>query len=103
MSFLIEKYAFRQGCCTVQYTHPDDTQLATVRGPCYQCGQPQEVTVPADALLRFRNGEFAQDCFRTLPAAEREFLISGICGTCWDEMFSEPEEEDEDAEGHSEI
>lgn len=101
MSFLIEKYAFRQGCCTIRYTVPGDTQpgcQVTVDGPCYQCRQPQAVTVPRDSLLRFMNGEFAQDCFPTLPPEQREFLISGICGTCWDEMFGDPEEEDDDAD-----
>lgn len=91
---LIEKYVFRQGCCTVQYTQPDDTQLAIVRGPCYFCHEPQEVTVNADDLLRLRNGEFIQHCFPYLPAAKREFLVSGICSTCWDKTFSDEEEDD---------
>ena len=90
MSFLIEKYAFRDGCCAV--TQADDTN-ATLTGPCYSCRQPQTVTVPIEALARFRSGAFAQDVFPTLPAEQREFLISGICGKCWDEMFPDAEEE----------
>lgn len=95
MSFLIEKYAFRPGVCDT--THADDTN-ATITGPCYSCGQPQTVTVPIESLARFRRGEFAQDVFPTLPAEQREFLISGICGTCWDEMFAPCAEEEAEEE-----
>lgn len=93
MSFLIEKYAFRPGVCEV--TQADDTYV-DVTGPCYACTEPQTVQVKIADLARFRNGGFAQDCFPHLPAAEREFLISGICGKCWDEMFPDAEEETEE-------
>jgi hypothetical protein len=93
MSFLVEKYVFRPGICEV--VQADDTN-ATVTGPCYSCGQPQTVTVSIEALARFRDGGFAQDVFPKLPAEQREFLISGICGTCWDEMFPDAEEESEE-------
>ena len=35
-----------------------------------------------------------QECFPYLGAAEREFLMSGICGQCWNEMFGDDEEEE---------
>lgn len=93
MSFLADKYVFRDNCCSVQYTHLGGTELATVSGPCYSCGQNQEVIVPADALRRFKAGELAQNCFPLTPSDQREFLISGICSKCWDEMFAEFEDE----------
>lgn len=89
MSFLIEKYAFRDNICSV--VNADATQ-ADVSGPCYACGEKQTVRAKIHDLARFRDGGFAQDCFPYLPAAEREFLISGICGKCWDEMFPAEEE-----------
>jgi hypothetical protein len=94
MSFLIEKYAFRKDCCQTTWGNADGkNQTLTFRGPCCSCGEQQVVhTVAADAI-KFRDGGFAQDCFPDLPAAEREFLISGICGKCWASMFS-PEDED---------
>jgi hypothetical protein len=91
VSFLIEKYAFRPGCCSVKQA--DDTYVGIV-GPCYECGTSQTVQVKIADLARFRNGGFAQDCFPHLPAAEREFLISGICGACWDKMFPDNEEDE---------
>lgn len=87
---LMPKYAFRD-TCTIENAVLDHV---AVSGPCYSCGKPQTVFVKKADLDRFRNGEFAQDCFPYLPAGEREFLISGICDSCWDEMF--PSEDDDD-------
>lgn len=95
---LFEKYVFRDGCCTAEPIPENDKQLVIVRGPCYFCHQPQEVTVALEELSRFRAGEFAQRCFPTLPADKREFLLSGICGECWDKTFYEAEEDDAEDE-----
>lgn len=89
---LIEKYAFRGDCAVNPNT---DGQTVQVIGPCYSCGISQSVQVDADAFEKFKRGMFAQNCFPSLSAAEREFLISGICSTCWDKMFPS---EDDDAE-----
>lgn len=89
---VIEKYAFRDGCCTLNVASLDPEFKVAVRGPCYECGKPREVVVSDAALRKFRAGSFAQDCFPELSAEQREFLISGICGDCWEEMFSEVEE-----------
>jgi hypothetical protein len=50
--------------------------------------------LPAD-LQKFSEGKHAQSAFPYLSAAEREFLISGICPNCWDLMFSAEEEKDD--------
>lgn len=95
MSFLIEKYAFRDGICEIVQTVLDrQPRIAKVRGPCYSCGKPQTVSARPEELEKFRAGGYAQDCFPTLPADQREFLISGICGVCWDEMFGGDEEDE---------
>jgi hypothetical protein len=91
---LIEKYAFRD-CCKTTLVDGDTTRnTLQVTGPCYSCKDLQSVTVPAAALIKFGQGGFAQDCFPELSRTDREFLISGICGKCWDEMFAEPESEE---------
>ena len=82
------KYAFR--ACRIN----DNSVDAVVSGPCYACGNALSVTVRSADLEKFRAGNFAQDCFPYLSPSEREFLISGICDPCWDEMF--PDESDEE-------
>lgn len=87
---IIVKYAFRG--CTVEPVE-GATNSVRVAGPCHECGKPLWVCVAPADLDRFRRGEFAQDCFPYLGPSEREFLISGICDPCWDEMF--PSEDDD--------
>ena len=92
---LLEKYAFRKDCCTATLIDPDTTRnTLRIDGPCVHCSAPQSVVVPAEQLIKFGQGEFAQNCFPSLPAEQREFLISGICGKCWDEMFPETDEDE---------
>lgn len=69
-----------------------------VDGPCIYCQAPHSLILDADALMRFRAGGFAKDCFPELSADQREFLISGICGKCWDELFAEDEDAAVEAE-----
>lgn len=95
---LINKYAFREGCCSRTWGDNGKRQTLRVTGPCIYCGKEQSIQLDADAAIRFRDGGFAQDCFPALNAEQREFLISGICGKCWDQMFLPDDEEDTDAE-----
>ena len=99
MSSLIEKYAFRDKCCQRTWGNADGkNQTMTFSGPCYSCGAQQKVHTVATDAIKFRDGALAQDCFPYLTPEQREFLISGICSTCWDEMFPPEEEDDSDAE-----
>lgn len=95
MSFLVERYVFRPGCCEVVADCNSSPGQLIVRGPCIYCRAPQEIRLQADDLQKFLAGGFAQDCFPYLTASEREFLLSGICGACWDDIFP-PEGNDDD-------
>ena len=96
MSFFIEKYAFRPDCCT-RTKHLNDAgkpTTVTVHGPCYMCHVPQSVTADAAGFAKFEAGDYVQDCLPELSADEREFLLSGICPTCWAGMFPPYEDEE---------
>ena len=58
---------------------------------CPYCGQVHNVTVEHADLLRWnaRQGHI-QDIFPYLSPAERELILSGICDSCWDKLFSPP-------------
>ena len=60
---------------------------------CPFCGRGNEVEVNEIDYLDWSDGELAQVAFPYLNANEREMLISGICPTCWDKMFSTHEED----------
>ena len=40
-------------------------------------------------------GKHVQDALPYLSAEEREMLITGICGACWNTLFADEEEDDE--------
>ena len=61
--------------------------FAKVHGPCKFTGEEYECLVPIDGLIRFLNGEPAQDALESVSAEDREFLISGISPKGWKETF----------------
>lgn len=69
----------------------------TIKTDCVDCGTTHTAVIPASGLYRYRMlGEFLQVAFPNLTAEERELhFISQVCGSCWAEMFSD-EEDDED-------
>ncbi len=55
--------------------------------PCPFCKKEYQKVFPADGYRRYQAGEKVQDCFPDMSADDREFLITGICPTCWDLTF----------------
>jgi hypothetical protein len=62
---------------------------------CPFCGHVSEIWVDDEVLKRMEDGERIQDVLPELPASEREVLISGICIDCQEEVFADPDEEEE--------
>lgn len=54
---------------------------------CRHCGKTYQLTIPEEALAKWRNGEHLQVAWPQGTAAERELLISRTCGDCWDAIF----------------
>ena len=61
---------------------------------CLNCDDVHILLVGCDDLRRWEGGELIQNAMPYLSAGEREILISGICGRCFDEMFGEGEDEE---------
>ena len=66
---------------------------------CPFCGKTAIVEVPTDGFIAWQGGATVQGAFPNLDADTRERLVSGICPTCWDKMFSVPDD-DEDEEDY---
>ena len=58
---------------------------------CIQCHQPQHIEARTADLDAWIGGELIQVAMPYLTADEREILISGVCGTCFDDMFGDEE------------
>jgi hypothetical protein len=54
---------------------------------CKQCGQVQDLPVTEGHILRWKTGSLAQRVFHFLSVDQRELIISGICGPCFDNLF----------------
>jgi hypothetical protein len=76
---------------------PQGDGTAKFRTVCMLCGQPVELAgLDPDALALFldRQGPLVQDAFPQLSDSEREVLMSGSHGRCFEAAFAD-EDEDE--------
>ena len=64
---------------------------------CPFCGQETRTIVPSQELWDWEHGAFAQVAFPTLTADEREQVMTGTHGECWDKYMKDPEEENDNA------
>lgn len=63
---------------------------------CPMCGESGEVEVPAQGVPAYVQGALIQNAFPDLAVELREQLISGIHPKCWEEMFADLEEEEDE-------
>lgn len=54
---------------------------------CNMCHTQHEIWVEDDDYKAWENGKMCQDAFPYLDAGQREILISGTCGRCFDLLF----------------
>lgn len=75
------KYAINHCECERTPTH------CVYTGHCIGgCGEVIKVEVPLAEVRAYEKGALIQDAMPSLSASDREFLISGICGVCFDLM-----------------
>ena len=70
----------------IALAHPRNMRLAM---SCLKCGGIVRIDVNAYDLEKWFQGEYIQDAMPYLNADEREILISGHCGPCYDVLYSE--------------
>lgn len=62
---------------------------------CPHCHKVIELPIKEEELLAWNpNEQFVQEAFPELTPGQREMLLSGLCEECWNEIFSEEDEED---------
>jgi hypothetical protein len=61
----------------------------TVTATCHRCGTEHLLRVNLDDWLTYESSVgLIQNILPYLTPAERELLISGTCGDCWEKMWS---------------
>lgn len=55
---------------------------------CDRCNRKFEIPATEEQLADWRSGTVIQKAMPEVDAFQRELLISGICGDCFDDIFS---------------
>lgn len=69
----------------------DDQRMTLMRRECRECRELKTLRVRGKDCQEFNRPDrrHVQDIFPYLSANDRELLISGVCGECFDKMFGE--------------
>jgi len=68
--------------------------LGLLEPVCRQCGTVVQITVLGPDYEKWEEGELIQNAMPYLSPGEREILISGTCGPCFEQMFGEGEDDE---------
>lgn len=63
---------------------------------CQYCGKEIQINVTQEQIDKYQSGELIQRAFPNLTAEQREMLLTGTCGECWDKIFPHDGDADED-------
>ena len=63
------------------------SDAVTVIVGCIKCAEGQHITVGNADLDAWQGGKNIQDAMPYLSVDDREILISGICGECFDKIY----------------
>lgn len=61
--------------------------VVIVDATCDSCKAPFRFSIPEKQWLAWTSGQTIQRAIPSLSADERELLISGTCGNCFDALF----------------
>jgi hypothetical protein len=64
----------------------------TFEKQCCACNTIHVITVEDDKYRRWREGELIQNVWPEKSIVDREIMISGTCGPCFDQLFKEDSE-----------
>ena len=60
----------------------------STRFDCNLCGNPQVLPIEREDLIAWsKSGLFVQDYFPHLSPNDREMIMTGTCGRCFDDLF----------------
>ena len=72
--------------CTIK----PEQLIITITGRCRHCNKQINITVNKSDWEAYKSGKLlTQKAFPYLSADDREFILSQICGDCWDTIFAE--------------
>lgn len=77
------------------------TEIVVIKCPkCPVCGLSGMVIAPLSAWNEYANGMHVQNAFPMLNADQREMIVSGTHSKCWDELWGDDEDYEDDEENN---
>ena len=77
-----------------------DKENRCVRVKCTECGKEHSFKCNRQIGELFQTGQYRaypiQNIIPNVSADIREMFLSGMCGECWDKLFEDIEESDEE-------
>lgn len=70
--------------------------MAHIEKTCCVCNEVHKIQINIDEYNNWLSGTLAQKAFPNMSEADRELLISGVCGKCFDITIEELDSEIED-------
>ena len=69
------------------YSHPVtiNDKTVVIHATCRSCKESKDIEVDSNKYFQWLHGEYIQVVLPELSTDDRELLISGICGPCFDE------------------
>lgn len=64
--------------------------------PCPNCQDTLTIELDGANVFLYHRGASSEEVLEHLSLDDRERFISGYCGPCWDEVWGEDEEEEEE-------
>ena len=64
-------------------------ETVKILAKCMFCKKEHLIEIPKSGYDAWYRGFPIQDALPMLSADDRELLVSGICGTCYDKIFPE--------------
>lgn len=72
------------------YRHTPQAATLEVEVTCIVCGTTKKIQVPESGFKAWYNrGVLIQSAMPSVPAEDREMMMSQICGKCFEEMFAD--------------
>lgn len=66
--------------------------LYQIWSPTCECGSEFSIGISAEQLFSYHQGELVHRVLPNRTPEERERFLSGLCPTCWADLFGEEEE-----------
>lgn len=79
------KYAF--SFCKIISVQNDKESYRRVIGNCISCNKRVYIKIPENEIQSYIKGNLMQNALKSISVSDREFLISGMCGICFDNQF----------------